>query len=211
MLGKNEHPNGIALSRSELKALALFREDYKKSIHVREIARRVGVDPSTILQHLQKLVDLNVLTYSLAPKGKNKEYSLNLESLSTKYCMAEAEINTTFNFLQHNYLISKVLSELGNDLDGITLLFGSYAKGTATAKSDIDLFLISGRKVSESLIGEVSRTIGKDINIERATKNRFMESFSSNEPLTREVVGNHIILKGFDGFCDMMWHYFGGR
>jgi predicted nucleotidyltransferase len=211
MSGKAEHRTGIAWSKSELKALALFREDYRKSIHVREIARRVGVRPSSILPHLQKLVNLNVLTHSLVPRGRNKEYSLNLDNLSTKYCMAEAEINVTFNFLQNNYLIKKVLSELGKELEGVALLFGSYAKQVATAKSDIDIFLISNHKVNDSSVEEISRTIGKDINVERADRGQFVRNFSGNEPLTREVVGNHIILKGFDVFCDMMWDYYVGK
>jgi predicted nucleotidyltransferase len=211
MLGKTEHHAETALSKSALKALALFREDYRKSIHVREIARMVGVKPSTILPHLKKLVDLNVLTYSLAPKGKNKEYALNLENLSTKYCVAEAELNVTFNFLQNNYLVKKILAELDKSLDGIVILFGSYAKGAATPRSDIDIFLITNSRVDDNLIEEEGRLVGKDINVQRLTRPRFLENLKSRDPLTNEVVGNHVLLKGIDDFCDMMWQYHGGH
>jgi len=194
-----------------LKALALFRDDYSKSIHVREIARQVGVDPSTILSQLQKLVSLNVLTYSLVPRGRNKEYRLNLENLSTKYCMVEAEANLTLNFLQGNYLIKKILSELDRDLDGIVILFGSYARGAATAKSDVDILVITSTKINERLIEEEERIVGKDISVQRASRSRFLDGLRGNEPLMKEVVGNHILLKGIDDFCDVLWHYHGGH
>jgi hypothetical protein len=34
-----------------------------------------------------------------------------------------------------------------------------------------------------------------------------MNGLRSNDPLIKEVVSNHIILKGIDEFCDIMWSY----
>ena len=48
-----------------------------------------------------------------------------------------------------------------------SVLFGSYGKGTATEKSDVDLFVDSGLRGLKfvGFLDEVQRTVGKDVDL----------------------------------------------
>lgn len=64
--------------------------------------------------------------------------------------------------------LSQVLTPIF-DAYGIrkAVLFGSYGKGSATEKSDIDLLVDSGLKGLRfiGLLGDVQRAVGKDVDL----------------------------------------------
>lgn len=194
------------INQTTLKILGLYANDYNKSLHLRQIAREIGVDVKAVLMQLKRLEQANIL--SSAVKGRNREYTLNKGNIITRQHMVMAEIFASARYLQDNFLIKKVASEIGPLADGPVLLFGSFAKGQANKDSDIDLFFITDKKIDRKAIIEISRLLDRDINVQSAGKSRFLEGLYSQEPLMMEVVANHIVLKGADEFCDMMWQYY---
>jgi hypothetical protein len=58
---------------------------------------------------------------------------------------------------------------------------------------------------------EAGSLIGREISVKSSNKKRFLEGLKSNDPLVREAVSNHILLKGIDDFCDIMWRYYAGK
>ncbi len=190
------------ITQTTLKILRLYASDYKKSFHMREIARKTSVDVKTIQLQLQRLEKSNVV--SSTRKGKNKEFSLKRDVI-THYYMVMAECFVTAVFIQKNFLIKKILAELTSYVDGTLVLFGSYANGTFTKQSDIDLFIVGDKKIDTKIVLNLSDMINKDINIKYANKQQFLNNLSNNDPLAKEVVLKHIILKGADNFCQMMW------
>jgi predicted nucleotidyltransferase len=194
------------INQTTLKILAVYRSDYRRSSHLREIAKETAVDVSPIHYQLERLEKMRVLFSAL--KGRNKEYSLNLGNLSVKYYMTLAETYTTVTYLEWNFLIKKITGELEAQIDGVIILFGSFAKGRATKNSDVDLFIVSEDESSLSgrAVREVQDLVGRKINVKSMNKAGFIKGFSNGDPLIREVVSDHVILKGIDEFCDMMWH-----
>ena len=75
-------------------------------------------------------------------------------------------------------------------------------------ESDIDLFSIDGKKIEHNMILKTASLIGRNINIKSTTESKFSSSLKNNDPLINEVVSNHIVLKGVDKFCDIMWRYY---
>ncbi|MBU4245960.1 MAG: nucleotidyltransferase domain-containing protein [Nanoarchaeota archaeon] len=193
------------INQTTLKILGLYRNNYKISMHVRAIARETKVDVKAIQMQLRRLERVNIL--SSAFKGKNKEYRLNLSNFAAKYHMTMAEAFFTIRFLDKNFQIKKVISEIGGKIGGTILLFGSFAKGYATKESDIDIFVIAD-KFDRSVIEEVGDVIGKRISVKSSSKQQFLNGLKNADPLISEVALGHITLKGMDDFCDILWDFY---
>lgn len=193
------------INQTTLKILGLYRNNYKISLHVREIARETKVDVKAIQLQLRRLERVNILSSAL--KGKNKEYRLNLTNFAAKYYMTMAEAFFTIGFLDKNFQIKKVISEINGKIDGIILLFGSFAKGYATKESDIDIFVIAD-KFDKSAIEDVSDIISRKISVKSSGRKQFLDGLKNADPLISEVASAHVTLKGMDDFCDIMWDFF---
>lgn len=194
------------INQTTLKILSLYADDYGKSLHVRKIARETGVDVKAIQLQLARLEKANVLTSIL--RGRNREYSLSLGNLIAKYFIAMAEAFTSANYLANNFVVKKLIGELGDRLDGIVILFGSFASEKQTRGSDIDLLVVAERELgalSMAAITEAGDLIGREISLKSMTRDGFVHGLESGDPLVMEIVSNHIVLRGIDGFCEMMW------
>jgi predicted nucleotidyltransferase len=194
------------INQTTLKILLLYSNNYRKSLHLREIARETRVDVKAIQLQVKKLESANILSHTV--KGRNKEYSLNLNNLTTRYLLIMAETYCSLQYLQGNFVIRKLVGELGSLVDGIVLLFGSFAKGRATRESDIDIFVITDKQIDRRAVLRAGDLIGKDLAIKASTRNQFERGMSRRDPLVSEVVSSHVVLKGVDEFCDIMWRYY---
>lgn len=190
------------MTQTTFRIITLYTGDYKKSLHIREIARRTETDVKSIQIQLQRLERINVL--SSIVKGKNKEYSLN-QNIITRYYLNMAECFAAIMYLKKHFLIKKMFARLESDMDGAVILFGSYAKETYTKQSDIDLFIINEKKVDKKIISATSDIINKDINVKSSNRQQFLDGLYDNDPLIKEVALNHVVLKGADEFCQLMW------
>ncbi len=194
------------ITQTTLKIIGLYTDNYKKSIHLREISRETDVDVKSIQLQLKKLERINVLSSIL--RGRNKEYTLNLENVITKYYLIMAESFTSIIYLKKHFLIKKILGEIGKKIDNPLILFGSFVKGGHTKESDIDLFVISEKKIDKGMVLKISDLVNRDINIKSLNKAQFLNGLQRKDPLVNEIVSNHIILKGIDEFCEIMWRYY---
>ena len=193
------------ITQTTLKILGLYTNDYAKSLHLRQIARETKVDVKAIQLQLRKLEKINVL--SSETKGKNREYTLNLDNIITKYYLGMAEIFASIIYLKKNFLIKKLLSEIEGKIDGSIILFGSFVKGGHTKESDIDLFVISEKKPDKSLALKAGDLVGRNVSIKYAGALQFLSGLGSRDPLIAEVILDHIVLKRADKLCDIMWQH----
>ncbi|MDE1814617.1 MAG: nucleotidyltransferase domain-containing protein, partial [Thaumarchaeota archaeon] len=131
------------INQTTLKILGLYLNDYKKSLHLREISRETEIDVKAIQLQLKKLEKINVLSSVI--RGRNKDYHLNLNNVTTKYYLVMAEVFISIIYLKKNFLIKKIVDEIENKIHEPIILFGSFAKGTYTKDSDVDVFIISDK------------------------------------------------------------------
>jgi len=188
-----------------LRILGLYRCDYRQSLHLREVARETGVDVKAVQLQLKRLEKINVL--SSAARGRSKDYSLNLNDPLTMYYMVLAEAFATTEYLAKNFVIKKIASETGDRVDGAMILFGSFARGEGTEGSPIDLLIITGGTVDSNIFAETGGLISREIRVKSMDKAWFLKGLGIGDPLITEVVSNHILLKGIDEFCSLMWQH----
>jgi len=194
------------INQTTLKILGLYRNDYRRSLHLRQISRETNVDVKAIQLQLKRLEKTNVLASTR--KGRNKEYCVDLGNPITEYHMILAEAFTSICYLSRNFLIKKIVSEIKNMIDGIVILFGSFAEERITKESDIDLFILAEKKLDLNVIREIGDLVGREISIKLASQADFLKGLENRDPLIGEVVSKHIVLKGIDNFCDIMWRYY---
>ena len=193
------------INQTTLKILGLYSNDYSKPMHVREIARETKADVKTVQLQLRRLEKINVL--SSVMKGRNREYRLNIGNLITRHHMVMAETFASIGYLRENFLIKKVVDEIGDRIEGVAVLFGSFAKGQATKESDIDIFVI-GKKPDADAVRRTGDRVGRVISIKTSSRKQFSKGLEDKDPRVSEMVSNHLILKGADEFCDIMWRYY---
>ncbi|PIN87957.1 hypothetical protein COV12_01090 [Candidatus Woesearchaeota archaeon CG10_big_fil_rev_8_21_14_0_10_32_24] len=198
-------------TNNKIKIISLYKSDYLAQFHVREMAKLIKKSHVTLLPHLNVLGKDKILISKTV--GKNKLYLLNFENIITKNHITFSEIVETTTFLEDIFLIKKITQEIFNlKLSGTIILFGSYAKRTFKDDSDIDLFYlgqISDKEIQD--IKSIGKTYGKTINIKKSTLKNFELGLRKKDPLTIEIIKNHIILQNQEQFINALWRFYDER
>lgn len=157
--------------------------------HVRGIAKQLEGSHSTVLRRLNKLLKENVLDYKV--EGKNKEFFIK-NNLQAKTYIFNAEHYKLIKLLRKYLELSVIVEDVVKKCDEkLIVIFGSYAKFTAKKDSDIDLFVETGdRRVEEEL-----ESIHSKINVK-------IGEFDLSSPLIKEIIKNHVILRGVEDFYE---------
>jgi len=104
------------------------------------------------------------------------------------------------DFKEKNLLLYKRLYEFLNELnpEGSLIIFGSYAKGTETKNSDVDLLCITNKKDVQKIV-QIFRT-KYNINIQPVVIkiSDFKNIKKDNTPFWIDLIEHGIVLDGLD-------------
>jgi predicted nucleotidyltransferase len=173
-------------SRVRDRILVEFFAKPGTSAHVREMARRVNASAPTVGAELAALARLGVLqTRSV---GRSLVYSVNERSplLGEIRGLVQKTIGV-------EGLIRKAIEGLPR-MDA-AYIFGSYASGTDTARSDVDLLVIGrpDRVALSEQLAPVERTIGRDVNVVMKTEAQLKERRRNGDTFWRQVLGRPMV------------------
>ncbi|NOQ37349.1 hypothetical protein GQ472_00545 [archaeon] len=178
----------------DLKILSVFTKGYDKEYYIREVEKLLSVSSRTALVTLAKLEKKGILKSKT--KGNVKIYSIKKSTISREFFLL-AEQYKRIQFLEENHLIKEVLEKADEFMQGIVIVFGSFAKGIQKDDSDLDLFIVG--KFDEDRIKEIGKKYGVDINI-KSYPMKIFEKEIHDDILLKEVTGNHILIKDTEGF-----------
>jgi len=187
------------IRNKELEILALFRSNYKSRFYLRQISRNSGIALKTCQDALHVLEKEGIIKSQT--EGKNKYFSLNLESTKAKHALLQAEINKTEEFLAKYPVFQTFLKELNSN--SLLVIFGSFADFSSKKDSDIDLITISDKKIN--LPKHLLPNKVQEINLKEEF---FIKSLNSQEPLIKEIQSKHIILNNHSLYVNIMWSYY---
>ncbi len=161
----------------------------KSENHVRGIAKRLGESHSTILRKLNILKKDSVIDYK--KEGKNKVFFLKNNIISRTYIL-KAELYKLLKLLKEYPELSIIFEEILKKTDEkLIILFGSYAKGLAKKESDIDIYIETKDRGIKKMIEDVHSKINVKIGV-----------FDAKSPLIREIIKDHIIIRGVEEFYE---------
>lgn len=186
--------NNMLLNKNSKQVLNELIKQKNSRVYGREIAKRYKMNQKTVANILNKLEEEDLLKYTI--EGKNKYYFLNGFNPLIKELVQTIEVEKKADFLKSHKNIAELIRKIEQKSEGIVVLFGSYAKGAEDKESDLDLFVI-GKSNSDDL----EKDFGKKINMVKSTK----EKFDINNPFIKEVLRNHIVLKGVEEFVNLTW------
>ncbi len=170
----------------ELQIIALL---VKTESHIRGIAQKLNESHSTVLRKLNHLKKENVIDSKI--EGKNKTFFLKKNLLSQSYIL-QAELHQLTRILKKYPELGIIFEEiLKKTTEKVIVLFGSYAKGLVKPGSDIDIYIETNNRNVKKTIEEIHSKINVKIGI-----------FDTKSPLIREIIKDHIILRGIEDFYE---------
>ena len=185
----------MLLNNNVLKVFAEFSSDYNKKIYGGQVARKLKMNQKTVANVLNAFEKHHILKY--ATEGKNKYYFLNKLNPQISDILKILELARKNNFVTKYLKFRELFLALEKKSSGILIIFGSYASFTSNEKSDLDVFVLG--KIGE--IKDLEEKYGIKINIVKSNK----EKFDKNDVFVKEIIKNHIILKGVEQFIDFVW------
>lgn len=161
----------------------------KSENHIRGLARILGTNQTTIARKVQELSHENIVDFK--QEGKNKVFFVK-KSLEARHFVYQVENYKLLKILKKYPQLRRVIEMIQNNHKlNLAILFGSYAKGTANKESDIDIYIdtenLKIKEEIELIDSKISVKIGK---------------FNNDSLLIKEIIKNHIIIKGFEEYYD---------
>lgn len=185
--------------QKEFSILSLYLGDYSKRLYLREISSLSKLPLRTAQRTLADLENARILKSEV--RGKNKYLFLNLENIQAKHMLLQAETYKTIQFLEKYAAFKSFLKEI-KGVSVPIIVFGSFAKFTADKSSDVDMLMISDKKIDLP-----THLLPNEIHEMYISKDNFIRASEKNEALIKKIEENHIILNSHSFFVDFMWDF----
>jgi len=180
-------------SKARVKVLTLFMENPKNRYYLREIEKLINILPQALQRELAKLKNIGLL--SETAEGNRIYYQINGKHLI--YPELKGLISKTTGFQGR---LKRAFSK-EKEID-CAFIYGSFAEGNETIKSDIDLFIIgiiSGKKL-QTILRKAALIHEREINATIYTLKEFKVK-KKNHFIGSVIKRNKIMLKGdLNGF-----------
>jgi predicted nucleotidyltransferase len=174
-------------SKTRVKLLNLFLLNPETELYVREVARKTGENTNAIRRELQNLEEIGLLLSE--KKGNLKYYLVN------KKMPIYIELT---NIVLKTGRIGRTLSENLTMLGSIetAFIYGSFASGSAGAKSDIDLFIIGQVHEDELIrcIERLEKALSREINYVLFSPDEFSQRIRNNDPFIKNVLNEKRVM-----------------
>lgn len=186
---------------NKLKIINYLGKQGGKHFTMLELSKLIHVPYASFYRTIQRMGD--VLTLEVL--GKSKIISLKTKNPIVKSLLAVSSDEERKEFLKKQPIIKKIASEL--DTNDAVVLFGSYAKGKETEKSDIDVLIINKEGKKSLSFSKYEVLFNKKINPLFITPKEFTNMLKdAEENLAKQAVKNHIILHNPERFWGLVLH-----
>ncbi len=164
--------------------LSPFFEDPNRKFGIRELARILKINHTTVRQYLKKLVKEGFLSFE-----KDRLYSF------FKLIPNKKTLNLKLYYNMEKIRESDIIKDLENFYDfSIIVLFGSYANANDDISSDIDFCLISNIKKDFST-EKYEKRLNRKVSIHKFSKDSWKKAKKLNPNLINNIC-NGIVLSG---------------
>ena len=186
------------LTSCEQKIMDVVLPQPFKIYSIKEISKLIKSSYALTHESIKSL--LNKKMIKAKKIGNSLACQLNLSVDSQLLAISSLIHSQKFlNKVRFGFVIDDIKNKL-NDLIYIMILFGSYAKGTATKKSDIDLlFVVQNEQDIEKTRKKIKSVLSSTnikVEFEIITTEWLIKMFEERHSVGREVLEGSIILHG---------------
>lgn len=186
----------INITENNLQVFSLFTNGFDKEYYIREVEKLLKISPRTAQLILEDLENKGIVESKT--RGKIKLYKLKINDSSKRYLVL-VEHYKAISFMEKNLLLKEAIEKISPFIDGIGIIFGSYAKGTSNKESDLDIFVVGNYEKEE--IKKVSRNLGIEISIKCYPLKTFEKNIN-HDILLKEILKNHVLFKNTELFIE---------
>ncbi|MFW5704541.1 MAG: nucleotidyltransferase domain-containing protein [Nanoarchaeota archaeon] len=186
--------------KTEIKIIEFFLNNKNKEYTIREISKIVSSDYKIVNLATHKLIEKNILKTKKI--GPSTLCYLNNSIFTTEIFLAENQRKEKIQKNSNLKLLTKEIQSKLNVANYILLLFGSFAKGTQTKNSDLDLIFISNEKEKiEKQVKNIFSISPIKIDYYVFTEDEFKQMRDSKERnVIHEAIENNIILYSSESY-----------
>jgi len=197
------------LTKEQLNILGVFHKDIFVEFTFKQIKEQSGQNSNNIVQIALKEFQKEEIVRTRSV-GDIFVYSLNLDTnitLAYLNLVNQAEI---LNKKFPNTILAEIQKGIFKQTEFfILILFGSYAKGKANDKSDLDVAVIVESEQTKKEITPILETVKrreiKPIDYHIFTRNEFLQMLNDDmENIGKQIYKNHIIYYGFIDYCNIL-------
>ena len=186
------------LKETELRILSSFFPE-GKDITIKIIMQRSGLSYEPVYRVVNSLAEKKII--SSKKFGKTLVYSLIFEKEEIKIAFFFYAKEKLKEFSKSHRVIFNALSKVNEENIDFLAVFGSYAKGTPTKDSDVDVLCVSSNKKEDE---REIKSLKYETNLEFAPivipKKEFKKIKKENETFWNDLVEFGIIFKGYELF-----------
>ena len=146
-----------------LKIIGLMRKGLDKGLTILEISKQLKIGYRPAYNHITEMEKEQMVLVDRI--GSSKQCRLNLTSPKTRHLLESLDLARKEEIYKENPKLKTIIENLISKLSEryissilSIVLFGSYAKGTATRQSDADLMFVvtdlKNKSLRESIDGE---------------------------------------------------------
>ena len=154
--------------------------------YINELARFLDVDPANLYKQLKRMEAEGMFVSEI--QGNLKYFSLNM-----KYPLL-GEFKKTYNL---KYGVEQKIVQALVGLKGLkeAYIFGSYAKNSFGAESDIDILLVGKHSSIEARrsLSKIEKEIMRELNVIDMTEQEFAERKKKKDEFVENILKNKII------------------
>ncbi len=207
------HPFGwwflTMLSKNDIKLTGFLLEHPMKKFSIREISRQVKIDYKLTHSSIGRLFEKGIIDKE--KYGKTELCKIGLKD-AVEYLVQVENIKAR-NFLERNIGIKLIIEEIKDKIKipyYSLILFGSYTKGQAHKRSDLDMLLIVPGKefIKKAEIAIHSVISIKPVKVHSLVMipEDFKEMLASKEELNvaKEALKNHLIFHGAEAYYKLL-------
>lgn len=173
-------------SKTRVKLLSEILLNSDREYHIRELSRIIDISPIYVQKELKNLYSLGLLTRRT--QGNMVLYVLD------KHSTISDDLKKIF--LKTEGVGNEILKSLDKTKIQYALIYGSFAKGVETTKSDIDLLVI-GDIDEDDLLKSVSKAegkVGREISYILWTPKEFAQKARQKIPLLLEILKTDVVM-----------------
>ncbi len=183
---------------NKLKVINYLAKHTEKAYTMHELSKQLAIPYASFYRTIHAMKDI----LHIHPIGKAKTLTLNKQNPTLKAYLTIASDEEKKEFLEKQPMIKKIAGEL--ETDNVVVLFGSYAKGKQTEKSDVDILIINKDRKKSISFAKYEVIFKKKINPLFVTKEEFKKMLQEKEEnVGKQVLKEHIILNNPEVF----WEY----
>lgn len=176
------------MSQKSYQLLMPFTTSYGGRFSLAELVKMSGVAKQTASRLLEEMAASGLIDYKV--QGRNKLFFFDLSKKSAGLVLGIIESQKSLAFQSRLKEPSLVVGGLLKLCDTV-VVFGSYASGSFSRSSDLDVLLAGDRRDADLAGLKERHSIA--INEQRATYEELGSMLAAKNPLAIEIMKNHVI------------------